>query len=118
MKKELYATSTIAFSIYNLIAVQRGVGKREELLKKLKTIQHPEIEKEHFDSAVSELLNRKYIVDRDGILMLIDPSFRTIVSRNLSDGKVHEDGTITGGWNGWLLSDRLLGTIKIEEVIQ
>ena len=118
MKVESYATSTIAMSVYNLLAMSKGRHNSTEVFEELKKIQHPEMDRTLFDRAVAELLKRELIFETEKEKYAVkDPQCRLVMQRDTTDGIVDETGKIQGGWGSWKISDPRFGFIPIEEAL-
>jgi hypothetical protein len=109
-----YATSTVAMSIYNWIAVNGRLVHAADCYLELARGQLPGLERESFDKALDELVHRKLLVG--DILDVIDERRLIFIARDRSDAEVDEEtGEITGGWNGWVPYDRILGACVLRE---
>jgi len=112
---ESCATSTIAMSAYNVMAVTGGDGvDKVDLLQRLITLQHPDLGLEQLENALDSLTERNLIKEADSRFKVKDAKRRVIVNRSLKDVEVDEDGNVSGGWTGWKIKDHALGLIPIE----
>ncbi len=121
MKKQVepYGTSTIAFSLYNLLALRGEASSVDEMLDDLKMIQHPLLELPQLSRALDRLEEKKLVVRDGAVYRIADKRRRVIVERDLSDAAVDpETGELVGGWNDWMMRDPRRGLIPIEEVLR
>ena len=98
---DLYATSTIAMSILNLLAVGRCEIPFDPIFMELKS-QHPGLERYLIDRAIEQLAERGLIVKSDVGYRCAKPNQTIVVTRDRSDFSInHETGEQEGGWSGW-----------------
>jgi hypothetical protein len=110
-----HAASTIAISVYNLLARRgRPLNDIDELTETLAHMQHPELDTDTVQKAVDELQERKLLVLRNGKLDVSDPQRRIIVNRDRDDGYIDDDGIIQGGWDNWQIMDLVRGIVPME----
>jgi hypothetical protein len=112
-----YATSTVAMSIYNWIAVNGRMTRSEDCWGALETGPLPGLEWGLFDVAIDELEQRGLITGngRDGY-DITDSQRKILIARDRSDfGYDEETGEVTGGWNDWVPFDRTLGACVLRE---
>jgi hypothetical protein len=112
-----YATSTVAMSIYNWIAVNGRMVRDADCLSALSLGQLPGLGRDLFDLAVTELILRKLLTgDEKTGYDIVDERRQIFISRDRSDADIDEEtGEITGGWNGWVPYDRTLGACVLRE---
>ncbi len=116
---ELYGTSTIAFSLYNLLALRGEASSVDEMLDDLEMIQHPLLELPQLNRALDRLEEKKLVIRDGDDYRVIDRRRRVIVERDLLDAAVDpETGELVGGWNGWMVRDPRRGLVPIEEVVR
>ena len=114
---EPYGASTVAMSVYNLLALKGRPVEAAELLADLQALQLPELGDELFTKALAQAEARGLVRGREGLFWIKDPRRRRITSRDRSDGHVDEaTGEVLGGWGGWCVEDPH-GPVPIEEVI-
>lgn len=112
-----YATSTVAMSIYNWIAVHGKMTRNENCWGDLESGQLPGLEWGLFDVAVDELVHRN-MIHGDGAIGydVSDPRRLIFIARDRSDfGYDDETDEITGGWNGWVPYDKTIGACVLRE---
>ena len=119
MSQEI-AISTVAMTVYNLIALRGRVESRSELLPVARTHLHGSLGEAQLDAAIDGLLSRKRIQEGEAGLMLFDRRRRQVVARDRSDVQIDEEtGEVSGGWNGWTLKDdQFGGRIQLDEVLR
>lgn len=102
-KKPVYGTSTIAMSCNNLLAVLKRPLDLQFIHMELKRLQHPGLDVKQVKEALTELHRRGMLrqVEPYGF-MLTDPLCRLIVRRSIDDVMVEDDGSVSGGWTGWM----------------
>lgn len=111
-----YALSTVAMSIYNLLA-NYGVLNLDRIVH-LVNQQLPGIKIEHVNDAIYKLKNRVWIVGNNNGFKLFDDQRRPVLSRNREDCYMdNETGEIIGGWSDWLVRDPNGLLRRIEEVV-
>ena len=119
IEQEPYGTSTVAMSIYNLLATTRRAMTLQEIATDLQRLQHPEIDEKIFKRAASELIKRRLVKQVNDFLTCADPHGRIVRMRNRRDVKVNRrTGEVQGGWSGWMISDPAKVIRPIEEVLQ
>lgn len=108
---ELHAVSTVALSIYNLLAL--GGGKTvQDAFQLLSVGPHPGLDRVCMDNAVKGLLARRWLELEDGVLYLRAQDRRPVLVRYRGDWRIDDNtGEVTGGWTGWLVG----GNTPIEE---
>lgn len=115
---EPYGASTVAMSIYNLLALKGRPTEGAELLADLSALQLPELAAELFTRALAQAVSRGLVRGREGRYWIKDPRRRRITTRDRSDAEVDEaTGQVNGGWGGWYVEDPH-GPQPIEEVIR
>jgi hypothetical protein len=115
MQAQEWADSTIAMSIYNIVAkLGRPLGNIDEILDVVRKLYHPGLLKKDAKRAVAELKKRKLLIKVKGGLDVADVQRRLVVGRNREDAEIQEDGTVTGGWKDWQVEDLLRGIIPME----
>ena len=109
------ATSTVAASIYNLLAFNRISASKQKIQELVFSQAHPHSSIEQIDLALAGLLDRGHIqLDKQGIYSLKDPSFRLVTNRDKSDIAIDETtGEWIGGWNGWEFLDKNAGGFRL-----
>jgi hypothetical protein len=117
---EQHPTSTVAMSAYNLVAVAGRPLTEVEIRERLASSQHPGLGIERTREAVNALVSRHLMrLAGDGAFDIVDPLRRVVVGRDRSDAEVLDDGTVTGGWNGWRVRERSArAAVPIEEVLR
>lgn len=106
-----YADSTIAMSIYNVLATTGGPMNDLMVFNHVRTTANPGVTKKQFDASLNKLGKMKLIRRTPLGIAAVDPKRRIIVSRDRSDMKKQVDGRVTGGWGGWMWKDPA-GTIS------
>ena len=116
----LYATSTVAMSIYNFVAGSRTpIEPSQDLYEAIKHIQHPGLDEATFREAYKTMIERRLLRVLAGCLVVADPRRRLVIGRDREDAKVDEKtGRISGGWNGWLAHDPVRGPIPFKEAVK
>lgn len=116
---KLYATSTVAISLYNFVASARTpIEPSSNLFDALAHIQHPGLDEETFKEAYKIMTEKRFLRVLAGRLVVADPRGRLIIGRNRDDAKVDEKtGRISGGWSGWLAHDPVRGPIPFKEAM-
>lgn len=99
------ATSTIAMTIYNILATIGGPANPFQLYCQAKKMQHPILDRKQFDAALMRLNRMRLVQSTQFGFMVVDRSRRLIVSRDRSDIKLQSNGEVTGGWNAWCWRD-------------
>jgi hypothetical protein len=98
------ATSTVAMSIYNLVAFAGRPMTLDEMLVGLKKVQFYDIELDDLVKPIEELARRGWMVANDGRFEIVDNVKRRLIrSRDRFDFAHDDDGHESpfGGWNGW-----------------
>ena len=113
----IWATSTIAMSVYNCLILFGGKGGIDQVEKTLKELQHPDLDRNQLKAAVLRL-EELDAVHRDGDFYIVnDPKLRFVISRDLSDVELDKDEKqVTGGWSGWTVKDPERGLLSFEEI--
>lgn len=120
VKNQVYGTSTVAWTAYNLLAIKATPTLSDELFEEVKKIQLPLCDRELFDKALKVLVgDKKYIHGRNGYYWLKDQQRRMLSSRDRNDAEMNQEtGEIEGGWEGWTVIDSKRGPLAITEVVQ
>ena len=111
MSERKDANSTIAYSIYNLLASAGHPIKKSEILQTLRTIQHPTLSMRQFEDALMLLCTKKklLVILKKDFYDVVDKDKGIILRRDISDARRN---TITreweGGWNGWVFKNDAL----------
>lgn len=93
------ATSTVALTAYNLLAVGSGARTPGELEGRVLSWAREcglEVPREQMAAAIAELARRGYVRSIRGMLDVADPLRRAVVARDRSD-----EGGPNPGWCGW-----------------
>lgn len=101
------APSTIAFTLYNLIALAGRQITEAELAKRLEK-HHPGVAPDEVNAALKELVERGLVDSLEVGYDLRDKQRRVARSRQRAD---------PDGWRGWMVQDRRVGLISIETAI-
>ncbi|MCP4674328.1 MAG: hypothetical protein GY854_02180 [Deltaproteobacteria bacterium] len=116
---ELYATSTVAISVYNLLTITGDAITLKEIHRRLESQQHPGLDIDQLSAAVIELVHCKLLQADGDKYCGIDLKRRTIAVRDRSDGAINpETGECEGGWHGWMVRDPQRGFVPIEETVR
>lgn len=117
--KQPYAPSTVALTMYNILADLGRPADLAELLDACRAQQHPEAEFDLAVQAAKGLLDRGYVRMKNGKIRLKDTCRLHVLERDRSDGyEMDDEGNLSGGWNGWMLGAYHGGPlVRIEEVL-
>ncbi len=98
------ADSTIAITVYNLLAINRNPLDVTELLTGA-SAQHCSVEPVQLSRAAQALVERGWVGSNpDGTYFCKDSHRRVVIARDRSDAEAtDDDGNCVGGWNGWQL---------------
>lgn len=107
MNDELYATSTVAMSAYNMLAVQGRPFTTKAIFNYLSSEPHPGLKKTQVKQGLAELKKLGLVRSSREGFQINDPKRRLCVSRDRSGD----------GWDGWKVRDLQRGLIPIEEVL-
>ena len=100
---EAFADSTVAMTLYNLLAMVRGALTVEQLTSSAMKLQHRGLETEQTQRALDGLVERGRIkLQPDGTYALIARERLMVVQRDLGD---YDPKAMTGGWEGWHVKD-------------
>jgi len=99
-----HAISTVAMSIYNLLAAEGPVLSKNRILAELETRQLPGLKKSALHNALNELKKRGLVLATRKGFKIVDPQRRLAIERN-------RDGD---GWDGWKVRDIHRGLLPIE----
>jgi len=107
------ATSTVAFTAYNVLALAGGPRTLEQI-----SLIAPRGVVEHLRAALDEMVRRGWLSSSDaGEYDLRDAKRRLVRARDRSDGVVKSDGSVTGGWGRWVVQCKQRGLLTIEQAI-
>jgi hypothetical protein len=111
---QIYAPSTIAMSVYNLLSVSGEPMTSDQIYFILCRDQHPGLDMESVEEALKTLTQRlRYIDEKDGVYRGIDPARRFICYRDRED---KETGEELDGWGGWRVRSPI-GLQPIEDLM-
>lgn len=114
-----YGSSTVAMTLYNLLAIKGRPADLVELLDECRRSHLPEADMEIAQDAAAGLLDRGRVNSEGGLFWLKDPQRRFITHRDRSDAdQVDKHGNSLGGWNGWLVSSHGGAPVQLDEVTQ
>lgn len=101
-----YAASTVAMTLYNLIAQARNPLTAEQLHAQAIIVAHPDVTLADVLQVLCDMeerrLTRKMI---DDTYYCPDARRRRVIGRDRTDAQILYDGVITGGWVRWVLQD-------------
>lgn len=111
------ATSTIAMSIYNVIAVARRPLQKEEILAGMRAGLGERYELADLDEALTELVKRGWVIrDSLGLFEIVDAEKRRIIrSRACNDFKT-QNGKTVGGWAGWSTACNTCPGVMLDDI--
>jgi len=114
---QLYATSTIAISAYNILARLGAEMSAKQIHEELVQTQHPGLKMGQLRTALRKLAQLYLISASNGVFKTRDPRRRVITHRDKSDACIDaKTGEVKGGWNGWMLQDAEKGNVSVFEV--
>lgn len=93
------ATSTIAMTAYNYIAIQPGPRSAGEILAGVQKMWSTMLEEKELAPALAALVSRRYVKldPTTGLYDVLDAQRRVVIARDRSDPT---------GWRGWLIGRR------------
>ena len=100
--REVYGDSTIAMSAHNLLIVTGGPLQPASIIEQLRRLQHPTLRPAQLDRALGRLVELGLVSVTDLGYAATDRMRRLIVARCLDDVVENDDGTVNGGWTGWM----------------
>lgn len=116
--KTQFALSTIAMSVYNLIAVSKLSHTPDVIAEGLCGKLLPSLDEDDVQVALDVLVQRGWIAEIEGRYRVLDPKFRLVRSRSRDDIAVDKDGNAVGGWSGWSVQCEQCGGVHLlEDVI-
>lgn len=107
-------------TLYNLIALASGPRKPEQLRA---VVTDPETggppSLEAVGHALKEMSRRGWVRVREceGTVDVLDKKRRILVARDRTDAVVEADGSVSGGWEGWLVRCKEQGLLRLEDAI-
>lgn len=97
------APSTVGMSIYNMVAMCARPISRETIVARLKVQHFTELELGDCAGPVAHMLAQGWLKEgADSRLDVVDPKRRPVTSRARKDIDHEDDGTLKGGWSGWI----------------
>lgn len=103
----MYAPSTIAMTLYNLLTMSIGGRQLDDLRVLAVNMQHPGMDEITFEKAVEEMISRGYVTLEAGTMDLVDPGRRRVLQRSRQGN----------GWNGWLVGVDRSSLVPIAEAL-
>lgn len=100
------ATSTIAVTAYNMLAIAGRALTWPELKARI-VPHHPDVKLDQLEAALAGMVERKFVVTSGLHIDLTDRQHRMMRAR----------ARTADGWDGWLIKDRRRGLVAIEDVI-
>jgi hypothetical protein len=102
------------------MTVTGGPLSIESILAQLVELQHPQLEMPQLVRALKALKQRGLAKPTSLGWVQTDQQRRLIVSRNLEDVRVEDDGSISGGWTGWMRREQrgVLSPVFSKEIIR
>lgn len=94
------SVSTVAMSVYNIIAFSGRPLAPEEIVSAL-GYHFDDIELEDIEAPLEQLARRGWLVAEEGKLEIVDADERRIIRTRADDHYYDDEGIPQGGWKGW-----------------
>ncbi len=99
---EVYADSTIAMTLYNVLCIIPGAANIKQLHELAMKTQHVSLSLLQTERGLAGLVERNRIVKNGGQYSLVAKQKLMVVQRDLGD---YNSKTMKGGWEGWQIKD-------------
>jgi len=112
---EIYADSTVAISVYNIICKSTGnISSPAVLLDIIDEHCHPGLTGSQLRRVMRRMVRRGVLNKNNKTYIPCDPKRRIVVTRNRDDVYEDDKGRIRGGWENWMCQDPVKGLVPLQ----